>query len=118
MSDKRVSIVYQIREDEENWNKAEISSPSFNDVMALTHETELPVDQEWKMTLSLFGMGKPIRFFYGYKPDNEDITITEQNHSGRARHNVPALSMGGPYPIHSLVNVILDYHSFQEWMSW
>ena len=123
MSTKRMTIDLEIwptpEEDEDKIiaKSEELTADSYHHMMEQTDGMELPEDMNWYLSVVFFGMGKPIRLRYSYQVAAEWIAISEQNHSGRARHTIRT-EMGGPYPIHDLLGWAQQLQSIGDWLSW
>jgi hypothetical protein len=95
----------------------ELTAGNYDMMMGQTEGLELPGDMNWYLSVVFFGMGKPIRLRYSHRVDNEEVSISEQNHSGRVKHTMNA-EMGGPFLIHELLEWSQQLHSVGDWLSW
>jgi hypothetical protein len=95
----------------------ELSADNYHHMMEQTDGMDIPDDLNWQLIASFFGMGKPVRLYYNYRIGDEEISIGEQNHSGRARHTLDAHD-GGPYSIYELLGWGQQLQSIGDWLSW
>lgn len=90
--------------DEENTNKMEFSAPEFGKLMYLINGFTMPVEEDWKVALVIYGhQMPPYRLYFNYRVNEEDIFIYEKIGKMGAKHSLPTLTIGGPYPIAHLL---------------
>ena len=122
MSTKRMTTVLQLWPTPEEGEdkvivKTELSADSYHHMMEKTDGMVIPGRLNWQLIVSFFGMGKPIRLYYNYRVGNEEISIGEQNHSGRARHTLDA-EMGEPVSLYDLLAWAQQLQSIGDWLAW
>ena len=103
----------------EECNKMEFSAPEFHKLMAVINGFTMPVDQNWKLSLVVYGKQPPLRLYFNYNIEEQepDIVIHEVIGKMRARHTLPKLAIGGPYPIQHLLEWAQHtLHNVQEYI--
>jgi len=94
----------EVKTEHEDENKMEFTAPDVPRVMGLVNGFELPSDQGWKMSVAYFAPDlKPLRLYVTWSVEDEDIVIIEREGKLRARHTIPAVDLGGPFPIRHIM---------------
>jgi hypothetical protein len=97
--------------------KTELSADNYHHMLEQVDGVTVSGGLNWQLVASFFGMGKPIRLYYNYRIGDKEISIGEQNHSGRARHTLDAED-GGLYSIYELLGWGQQLQSIGDWLSW